>query len=109
MPMPKDFLNPKSMITPGVAGAITMLITNTLHAQFQLPANWTGLAISFLFGLIVFSATDVAILERAAFWIINSLIIFSVALGSNAAGAAAGRPVHTFSTATYFFHPWIRG
>jgi len=38
-----EFLNPNSMITPGAAGAITMVITNTLCQQFaQLPLNYTG-------------------------------------------------------------------
>lgn len=90
-----------------------MVITNTLHAQFGLPSNWTGLIVSFLLGLVVFTATNVAILPRTAFWIINSLIIFSVALGSNAAGTATNGNVHTFSTkhhvVTDFFQPWIRG
>ena len=48
-----DFLNPESMITPGVAGGITMTITNTLTSQFSLPGRWTALAISFLRGLLV--------------------------------------------------------
>ncbi len=38
-----DFLNPNSMITPGAAGAFTMVITNTLCQQFaQLPATGPG-------------------------------------------------------------------
>ena len=43
------------MITPGAAGAFTMVITNTMCSQFeQLPANYTALAVSFLFGAMVF-------------------------------------------------------
>lgn len=104
----KDFLNPKSMVTPGVAGAMTMMITNTLHQQFSLPANWTGLAISFLVGLIVFAASTVPWPQRCAFYLINSLIIFSVALGSNAVGATAtrGGPTH-FLPASHFFARWL--
>jgi hypothetical protein len=47
----QDFANPRSMITPGVAGAITVFITNAVGAQFSLPLNRLGLAISFLLGL----------------------------------------------------------
>ena len=50
-----EFLNPNSMITPGAAGAFAMVITNTLCQQFaQLPLNYTGLAVSFAFGSVVF-------------------------------------------------------
>ncbi len=43
------------MITPRAAGVFTMAITNTLCSQFeQLPANYTVLAVSFLFGAMVF-------------------------------------------------------
>ena len=56
MAAPNEFLNPKSMVTPGIAGAMTMMITNTLHQQFGAPVNWTGLTISFVIGLIVFTA-----------------------------------------------------
>jgi len=51
-----EFLNPKSMLTPGLAGSTTMFITNVLAAQFSLPPNFTGLFISFAFGLVVFAA-----------------------------------------------------
>jgi hypothetical protein len=109
MAAPKEFLNPKSMLTPGVAGAMTMMITNTLHQQFGTPASWTGLIISFAMGLIVFTASTVSWPQRCAFYVINSLIIFSVALGSSAVGAAAERgSVTHFAPATQFFTQWLR-
>jgi hypothetical protein len=78
-----EFLNPNSMITPGAAGAITMMITNTLCLQFaDLPPSVTGLALSFLFGAIVFGY-GASIGARLAYYVINSLIIFTVAMGSN--------------------------
>lgn len=48
-----DFLNPNSMLTPGFAGAVTMMITNVLCALFTIPVAPTGLAISALFGTLV--------------------------------------------------------
>src|SRR5262249_20120600 len=81
----KDFLNPKSMVTPGIAGSITMLIANTLWAQFELPQRWTALVASFLLGLIPF-AVDLPIWQRLLYWIVNSLVIFSVGVGTNAVG-----------------------
>jgi len=40
--IPKEFFNPKSMLTPGLCGGVTMLITNALAAQFDAPPNYTG-------------------------------------------------------------------
>jgi hypothetical protein len=59
----QDFANPRSMITPGVAGAITVFITNAVGTQFSLPLNRVGLAISFLLGLIVFTSAVGGIFE----------------------------------------------
>lgn len=81
-----EFLNPNSMITPGAAGAFTMVITNTLCQQFDpLPLNYTGLAVSFLFGTMVFTY-GASLVRRGMYFVINSLIIFVVAMGSSAIG-----------------------
>ena len=81
-----EFLNPNSMITPGAAGAFTMVITNTLCQQFtQLPLNYTGLAVSFMFGAVVFGY-GASLPSRVVYFLINGLIIFVVANGSNAIG-----------------------
>ena len=87
-----EFLNPNSMITPGAAGAFTMVITNTLCQQFaQLPLNYTGLAVSFMFGTAVFGY-GASLLSRAIYFLINGLIIFVVANGSNAIGVRISGP-----------------
>ena len=84
-----DFLNPNSMITPGAAGGATMIITNTLCSQFDvLPGNWTALALSFLFGSLTF-VYSASVLKRAVYLVINSLIIFVMAHGSNSIGMSA--------------------
>jgi hypothetical protein len=86
----QDFFNPKSMLTPGIAGAATMLITNALASQFGLPANYTALTISLVIGVIVLrSTTGSSIVERLILYILNSLVIFSVAIGTNQAGVTA--------------------
>jgi hypothetical protein len=76
------------MVTPGVAGSTTMLITNALCSQFPaLQPRWTALAISFAFGLLVFSASmDMAAWQRLLYYVFNSLIIFSVGVGTNYVG-----------------------
>jgi hypothetical protein len=90
-----DFVNPNSMITPGVAGGITMAITNALTSQFNfLPGNWTALLLSFLFGAITF-VYAARLMARIAYFVINSLIIFVMAHGSNAIGVAATKSAST--------------
>lgn len=89
----KEFLNPNSTLTPGVAGAMTMMITNTLASQFEVLAAWVpemGLLVSFLFGLVVMAAaTAIPFWQRSVYYVLNSLVIFTVAVGSNTLGVAA--------------------
>lgn len=88
----KDFLNPASMLTPGLAGSMTMLITNALSVQFELTPSWTGLLISFLCGTLVFIA-GVSLAQRLVYYVLNSLIIFSVAAGTSGFAAEATNSV----------------
>jgi hypothetical protein len=97
-----DFLNPASMLTPGLAGALTMMISNALFHAFGFNAAYAALALSFLLGTIVWVATA-AFLARCIYYIFNSLIIFSVAFGTNSFGMANAGPAvaFNFSIAAY--------
>src|SRR5271168_2574992 len=98
-----DFLNPKSMVTPGMAGALVMFLSNAICFQFpEIAPRWAALSLSFVLGGIVIAAAQLKYLPAAGFWLINSLIIFAVAAGS--AGVAskttaqiAGRTTITFA------------
>ena len=92
MSQPPIFLNSRSMLTPGVAGAVTMLIANTLYVQFSMPPKWTALGLGFALGLLVFGDRSIALWQRGLCYLLNSLIIFSMAVGANAAGQAATSP-----------------
>ena len=92
MTEPSEFLHAKSMLTPGIAGAITMLITNTLHEQFELPHRWVALALSLLLATLVFGDRRTALWQRGLFYVLNTLIIFSMAVGTNAGAMAVTRP-----------------
>ena len=95
-----DFLKPESMVTPGIAGGITMMISNTLWFQFALPQRWTGLVVSFALGMLVFIAGQLSVWQRCVYYVINSLIIFSMAAGSNYVGMTVTQgsgPPHTAS------------
>ena len=82
MPQIKDFLNPKSMMTPGIAGGLTVSISMTLVNAFNLEFTWVSLSISFLFGLLIVLSFKESLLLRCLYCILNSLIIFSVSFGA---------------------------
>lgn len=88
-----EFFNPKSMSTPGAAGALMMLIANALCNNFpEFPFRYVALILSFAIGAIVFSATTMKIWERGIYWVVNSLIIFSMGVGaSNIAANVASK------------------
>lgn len=92
----KEFLNPGSMLTPGMAGGMTMAMTNVLSGQLNITAPgpaYLGLGLSFLFGLLVFVGDEVSWLKRGIYYVLNSLVIFVVAIGSNTVGqGATARP-----------------
>lgn len=84
-----DFLNPASMMTPGVAGALTMMIANTVSQQFDAPVSWVALMVAFLCGAVVWTADAESVIRKSIFYVLNSLIIFCVAAGSSAGAASA--------------------
>jgi len=84
-----QFLNSKSMITPGVAGGVVTLIAATLSSQFGLPAKWIALAASLLVALLIFFADQAeTVLPRLIILLLNTFIIFSVAVGTNVTAKA---------------------
>ena len=91
-----DFLNPKSMLTPGVAGSLMMFLVNGLASQFpELPARYLALFLSFLLGSIVWFAEvegRARMVQKAVYWVLNSLLIFVIGFGTThlAAEATAG-------------------
>ncbi|HSL84329.1 MAG TPA: hypothetical protein VLF66_16265 [Thermoanaerobaculia bacterium] len=117
MPEFKDFLSSKSMLTPGIAGGVSMLITNALHSQLGLPAVWVALALSFLLGALVLGDKSTAGWQKPIFYLLNSLIIFAMATGANTGAVAA---VETSGPSGFdvgrgsgevasFFQPWFGG
>jgi hypothetical protein len=80
----KDFLNPHSMLTPGLAAGLTVSISMPLALAFSLSIKWLALAISLLLGLAIMLSIKEPLskLQRFVYYILNSLIIFSTALGA---------------------------
>src|SRR5207245_11316855 len=105
------------MLTPGIAGGVTMLIANALWVAFSLPPRWTSLVLSFLLGLLVFVATKVPLWQRAVYYLLNSLIIFAVSIGTNYVGVGLTHPPTQQTNvveptgpagARLFFGDWLR-
>ena len=81
-----DFLDPKSMITPGISGGVIMVISNTLWMQFSLPKVFSSIVLSFLLVTLIISKFPAPIWEKSIYFIFNGLIIFSFAINTNFAG-----------------------
>ena len=91
-----DFLNPKSMLTPGIAGALMMFLANALCATFpEIAFRYVALGLSFALGLIVFRAAKIGLTEKATYWFLNSLIIFSTGVGASNIAANIERPAQS--------------
>ena len=109
-----EFLQPKAMLTPGIAGGVTMLIANALWVAFSLPPRWTSLVLSFVVGLLVFVAKGgVPGWQRAVYYVLNSLIIFSVSIGTNYVGVGLTQPPAQQGNAAEpgartFFGDWLK-
>jgi hypothetical protein len=89
----EDFVNPKSMMTPGLAGGFAMTIANSLWVQFGLQPRWSALGLSFALGLMVFaSQVSAPVWQRCMYYVLNSLVIFSAATGANYLGSKATPP-----------------
>jgi hypothetical protein len=86
-----EFLNSRSMLTPGFAGAMVMVLANSISSAFGMTSflSYVVLALSFLIGIIVLSDNNLVFSVRFPLYILNSLIIFSMAYGSNSLGKAA--------------------
>ena len=110
MPPLDNFLNAKTLIAPALAGAVVAWITNALSNNFGLPHAYVALAISLLVGIVLWqqdkSATGVLGL---ALLLLNWLIVFTLAVGSNTIGDAVtgGPPVAGVAPQLGFFRPWF--
>lgn len=88
-----EFINPKSMLTPGIAGAVMMFLANALCAAFpEVAFRYVALGLSFVLGLVVFQAAKIQFTEKATYWLLNSLIIFSTGIGASNIAANIEQP-----------------
>ena len=94
----KEFINPKSMLTPGVAGSLMMFLVNGITFQFpEVPPRYLALFLSFMIGAVVWLSETKGkslVLQKAVFWVLNSLVILVVGFGTAnlAADVASSQP-----------------
>jgi len=108
--LPADFLSPTGSLTPAAAGAIVLLIANTLGAVFGVSRAATALILSGIIGALIVAQFPASTAARIGYWLLNSLTIFAVAMGSN--GFAVGAAAHAQTgggggPSTGFWAPWL--
>jgi len=106
--LPADFLSPTGSFTPAAAGAIVLLIANALGVVFRVSRAWTALILSGIIGAVIVARFQASIGARIGYWVVNSLTIFAVAVGSN--GLVVGGstlPQTPAGAATSFWSPWL--
>ena len=84
-----DFLTAPPSLSPLIAGVTTTTITGTLASQFLLPANWVAIITCLILSLLVTMEKGIPFYQRFLYYLINSVTIFTVSMGINAAGIAA--------------------
>lgn len=94
-----DFLNPKSMITPGITVTLTVSISTALANAFSLRFPWVAIFVSFMIAVLVVLPREKdhikgkrPHLKRPVYCILNTLIIFSMSLGTGKSIDAAPKP-----------------
>ncbi len=108
----KEFLNTKSNLTPGILGGLCMLLSNTIIRAFSIQslAPYVVLVLSFLLGTTVFTDKKITFFQKCSFYVLNSLIVFSVALGTNTLGdevVGDGSQEQKIDQSVGFFFPWF--
>ena len=105
--LPTDFLSPTGSLTPAVAGALVLLIANTLGAVFGLPRAVTALVLSAIIGALIVAKFRATFLTRLGYWIVNSLTIFAVALGANGTVSGLTSDLPAPPASSGFLAPWL--
>lgn len=84
-----EFVNPKSMLTPGAAAAVVATVAGAIFSTFGLQLPFVLLFCSLFVGAVVFFSREFAdpgmrIHVKTFFYVLNSFIIFAMATGTHA-------------------------
>ncbi len=78
-----EIISPKAVWQPYLVGITVMGIANTFWFYFAIQQKWSALTVSFLFSLIIVENYSLKYLSKLTYFILNGLIIFSMAMGNN--------------------------
>jgi len=81
-----DFLTPQSMLTPGAAGAMVLLCTNTMYQQFGWEPKYCAFFLSALLGLLILKELKTQLIYKPIYYVFNTILIFTISLGGNSVG-----------------------
>ena len=59
----EEFVNPKSMITPGAAAALVAVVAGACFSMFGIVLQWSLIALSFFVGYVVFYSKEFKLLR----------------------------------------------
>jgi hypothetical protein len=69
----QEFLNPKSMLTPGIAGTTMMFIVNGLCTAFpELSPRYLAIFLSFVIASCVLKTVGMSLVQRGIYWFLNA-------------------------------------
>lgn len=92
----EEFVNPKSMATPGFLAAAVASVAGAVFSMFGIALPAALIILSFFFGAVVFHSKEFADPQMKKwtkwfFYILNSLIIFAMATGTHSVLDKRGR------------------
>ena len=105
--IPDVFLSPTGSLTPAIAGALVLIITNALGATLGTPRFATALALSAIIAALIVTRFQAGLVTKAGYWIVNSLTIYAVAVGSNATALGLIHGPAVAAAPAGFWAPWL--
>jgi hypothetical protein len=109
----EEFVNPKSMLTPAFAAALTAAVAGALFKGFGLAVPLGSIAVSFLICVVIFESKEfkdgaTSKLIKGVLYVLNSLIVFAMATGATAVMAGESEDVQLIQQRPYFYN-WTQG
>jgi hypothetical protein len=85
----EEFVNPKSMTTPGAMAALVATVAGAFFSMFGIGLPPSLIVLSFFVGVVVFYSKEFADPKmtkwaKGFFYVLNSIIIFAMATGTHA-------------------------
>ncbi|WP_445402024.1 hypothetical protein [Zobellella sp. An-6] len=85
----EEFINPKSMLTPGGMAAVVATASGAAFSMFDLSLPLSLLLFSLIFTGVVFHSKEftdgsIGVFSKGFYYLLNAIIIFAMATGTHA-------------------------